>query len=209
MGYEHNIFVSYRSLDDEWRTWVREKFRSVIMPYLRAEFGPAPGVFWDKDIETGTSWPEALRRALADSKILVALLSKQYFRSVWCVGEMAHMLARGDAHNLGTSQNPGLLVVPVIIHDGDDMPACVKAIQSKDIRDCVSLCATHESAIWEKLEGQVKELLPDILSAVRRAPPHDDRWGDQDWEEPRVEQLRKVLQISEPLGVDCPSLDGS
>ncbi len=67
--YEHDIFISYRRMDEEWIHWTRNNFLRPLRSLLRPALGNV-GIFVDDQIETGASWPARLARALARSRLL-------------------------------------------------------------------------------------------------------------------------------------------
>ena len=85
----------------------------------------------DVMIETGASWPDHLALNHARSKLLVAVLSRDYFQSDWCRLELALMYAREKATGLRSRENLSGLIVPLIIDDGNQFPAEIQEIQGQ------------------------------------------------------------------------------
>jgi hypothetical protein len=94
--YEHDIFVSYRRSDQDWVRWIRDCLVRVLRSLLRPALGQV-SVYMDEAIETGASWPNHIALNHARSKILVAVLSRDYFQSDWCRLELALMRHREKA----------------------------------------------------------------------------------------------------------------
>jgi hypothetical protein len=121
MSYEYDVFLSYRR-HGEWPSWVRVIFMPLFSHWLGEELGRDAKVFVDYEIETGDSWPQKLGKSLGETRVLVALFSRQYFASPWCMRELQHVLSREQACGFRTAQNPAGLIVPASIHDGKDFP---------------------------------------------------------------------------------------
>lgn len=133
-NYEHHIFVSYRRSDQEWVRWTRDNLVRVLRSLLRPGLGNV-SVYMDENIETGASWPAHLALNHARSKLLVAVLSRDYFQSDWCRLELALMYAREKATGLRTQENPSGLIVPLTIDDGNQFPAEIQEIQSQKLHN--------------------------------------------------------------------------
>jgi hypothetical protein len=176
MAYRYDVFLSYRR-HKEWPKWVNNHFLPLFEHYLGEELGRDAHVFLDtSEIESGSVWPYKLAEGLAQSRVLVCLWSRQYFSSPWCVTELAHMRAREDACGHGTPNQPGGLIVPVVIHDGEDFPLEVRHIQVADFQDIVNVHMAPNSATAEELARRVAKWAPDVRAAVHRAPEFDPAW---------------------------------
>jgi TIR domain len=78
--YEYEIFISYRRMDDDWVRWTRGNFAHPLRSLLRPVLGTVH-IFIDEQIETGSTWPAHLARAHTRSRLLIPILSRDYFRS--------------------------------------------------------------------------------------------------------------------------------
>src|ERR1700685_3166730 len=92
-NYEYDIFVSYRRSDQEWVRWTRDNLVRALNSLLRPRLGDVK-IYIDQNIEAGASWPAELALKHARSKLLVPVLSRDYFQSDWCRLELALMYAR-------------------------------------------------------------------------------------------------------------------
>src|SRR5258708_1301966 len=81
--YENHIFISYRRPDAGGVRWTRDNFVRALTSLLRPRLGPIR-VFMDETIEDGAAWPNHLARSLSRSRIMVPVLSRDYFQSDWC-----------------------------------------------------------------------------------------------------------------------------
>jgi len=178
MPYQHHIFISYRR-NDETRRWIREHFVPLLQLHVGNELGQTPDVFVDDQLETGASWPARLAQALGGSRILVALWSRSYRFSDWCLIELTHMVERQRAAGLGTLAKPYGLVVPAFIHDGEDFleQQELRDIQYFEIQNCFNTRMARNSERAEELEKKIKEKAPDIARCIEAAPPWDPAWA--------------------------------
>ena len=176
MAYEWDVFLSYRRYG-EWPGWVEKHFYSLLHHWLGEELGDEPKIFFDvQDVETGVRWPPKLARALATSRSMVALWSRQYFRSDWCREELSLMLGREEVSRLALPTFDGGLVVPVLIHDGDDIPDEMKEIQSLRLQKLCNPRMTSDSPTGEQLSEKIRAWVPDVRAAIERAPAWDSSW---------------------------------
>jgi TIR domain len=173
--YEYDVFLSYRRAGD-WPGWVENAFLRVFRHWLDEELGHPARIFVDQEMDTGTSWPDRLALALARSRVLVPLFSRQYFDSRWCKMEFAVMCERENRCGFGTPGNPHRLIVPAQIHDGDDIPAEARCIQAAPLQDCADPFMRENSLKWDRLSERINTWVPDVKAAIRRAPQCDPGW---------------------------------
>jgi len=175
MPYQYDVFISYRR-SGNWPSWAKRHFLPVFAHWLGAELGRNAVIFFDQEVETGVTWPLKLAGAIAKSRILVALLSKEYLGSEWCARELAHMAAREDACGFGTLNKPEGLIVPALIHDGENLPKTITKITAADFKECSDPFMTEDSPTKERLSRSIRGWVPDVASAIRRAPKFDPAW---------------------------------
>lgn len=174
--YLYDVFVSYKR-DSETRNWIEKHFRPLLHLRVRQEIGRETRIFIDDQLETGASWPMQLGACLGRSRILIALLSKDYFSSEWCVLEMALMLAREQQTNLRTSSNPRGLVIPVVIHDGEEFPTALGDIQRIEIQSCFNVRMAVDSRRAEELDAILAKEARVIARAIESAPSCQNEWA--------------------------------
>ena len=64
MGYEYDIFLSYRRLGRE-SSWVLDLFYPEIEHWLHNHLGKRPIIFVDeKSVQAGTTWKKKIEKAL-------------------------------------------------------------------------------------------------------------------------------------------------
>jgi TIR domain-containing protein len=174
--YEYDVFLSYRRYG-QWHRWVKDTFSPMFEHWLGEELGADPRIFWDDRIESGSDWPQALGYALARSRVLVSLFSRQYFYSRWCKLELTLMYAREHECGFGpAADSPDRLIVPALIHDGEDLPPDARRIQAAELQDCADPFMGKDSPKQEKLSDCIKLWTPDVRRAIERAPKYDPAW---------------------------------
>jgi hypothetical protein len=198
--YKYHVFLSYRR-HKEWPQWVENIFLPIFEHWLGEELGKDVQIFRDVQIETGMPWPERLGEALASSRVLVPLLSRQYFNSHWCQTEFALMKAREAKFNLGEDECANGLIIPAIIHDGDDFPDEVKRIQSAKLQDFTNIRMAKHSLTEEKLSEKIRSWVPDVVKAIQCAPPYNPTW-----QQLAIDQFIQQFKISMSQQTTVPSL---
>lgn len=174
--YENHIFVSYRRSDAEWVRWTRENFARALASLLRPRLGPIK-VFLDETIEDGSAWPNHLARSLSRSRIMVPVLSRDYFQSEWCRLELALMLHREKTVKLRNAKNPWGLIIPAVIDDGECFPAEVQSMQGERLHEFANPFMLPNSHKQESLADVMsKKLCISIERALTLVPPYDARW---------------------------------
>lgn len=174
--YLYDIFISYRRWDDEWIRWTEKNFVRPLRSLLRPALGDVK-IFVDNQIESGTSWPLRLAKALACSKVLIPVLSRDYFQSDWCRLELALMLDREQRTGFCCQANPSGLILPIVIDDGIYFPPEIQAIQSKQqFHDFANPCMCLDSPKQEQFAAAIMAWTPDIEMALQEAPPFDPNW---------------------------------
>ena len=174
--YKHHIFVSYRRSDDDWVRWTRDNFVRALASLLRLRLGKI-SIFVDESIEVGALWPHHLAHNLARSRIMVAILSRDYFLSDWCRLELALMRNRERLSRFRTPQNPAGLIIPIVIDDGDCFPAEVQAMQCEHLHSFANPFIRIDSPKQEALAEVLKEkICPVIETALAKVPDFDPTW---------------------------------
>ena len=175
MAYEHHVFLSYRRFG-EWPRWVEEKFLPLFRHWLGEELGSDIQIFFDKEMETGVAWPQKLAHALARSHVLVPLWSRQYFNSPWCKAELSHMLEREKKYGFGTVEHPEGLIIPALIHDGEDLPRYVSDRIPARLQNYTNVRMAKDSPTEEELSRAIYKWVPDVAKAIQCAPSYDPSW---------------------------------
>jgi hypothetical protein len=179
MSYEYDIFISYRRDEgSETLNWIKQHFCPLLSLRVGQELsGGRVKVFLDEQIESGTSWPHDLGKKLGRSKILVALLSKNYFSSPWCALKLSHMLAREKSKAMRTAAKPQGLIVPLVIHDCDPPPAAISHIQNVDIKRCFNPRMRRDGQLGEELDEILTREAEALANAINAAPRWTNSWS--------------------------------
>ena len=85
------------------------------------------------------------------------------------------MLARAQSEG-AQSGDAGGLVVPVVIHDGQDIPEKLQAIQSLPLQTLSNPRMTKDSATGEELSEKIRAWVPDVKLAIESAPQWHQEW---------------------------------
>jgi hypothetical protein len=177
MEYKYEIFLSYARGDME-ALWVKERFMPKLKGYLRAEVGRVE-ISVDYEIQPGINWDINLKRRIATSRIMLPLLSADYFHSEWCRKEMALMLEREQSIGLnGRDQEYGLLI-PIRLGDGLTFPDIISHIQyidfakyfDPDLPDCTMRASSFNIEV-QKLAQVIARVLPRVPTNCSEA------WND-------------------------------
>jgi hypothetical protein len=169
MPYENDIFISYRREKYVWTPWACDTFKPSLEACLQRELGDPPNIFIDAQIPIGTNYVNHLAATLARSKVMVALLSKDYFSSDWCVHELDLMMER--AQGVG-------LIIPIVVHDGHTIPEAVSVLQAADFKDFAIPGFSPAAPLYLKFGAELVKLAERIGKAVEAAPDFDSHWED-------------------------------
>jgi hypothetical protein len=198
--YEYHIFLSYRRSDKHWTRWARENVAEALETLLRPALGEVK-IFVDGQIDTGMSWPSSLARALARSRLLVPLLSRDYFNSEWCRLELALMREREQRCSLRCMSNPAVLIVPFVYDDGQCFPVEVQEMQAKEIHDYANPFVRPDSPSFEHFAEVLRRECPRIVSALETVPAFNP-----EWENLASEQFLQRFQIAAATQTTLPKL---
>ena len=198
--YEHDIFISYRRMDKDWVSWTHENFLRPLRSLLRPALGNVR-IFADDQIETGASWPAYLARAHSHSRILIPILSRDYFNSDWCRLELALMHHREKLVGYRTPAQPSVLILPVVIDDGDFFPPEVQDMQGESIHRFAITCMCTNGPRQEEFAAHLKEWCPRVEQAMEAIPTYDPAW-----EELAQEQFTEMFRIKVAAQRTLPSL---
>jgi hypothetical protein len=175
MGYEHDIFISYRR-NPETLSWLTEHFIPLLELHVELELERKPKIYVDKQLESGASWPLSLGTALGNSRILIALWTGNYLSSAWCAEEFSQMLAREQEANLRTAERPNGVVIPAFVHDGEKFPRELGHIQYFEIQKCFNVRMQRTSPRAEELDAILTAQAPAIKECIARAPIWQNSW---------------------------------
>lgn len=170
MDYQYDIFISYKRTERSLE-WIQRHFYPLLRDCVQEELCREPQIFVDKEIESGVSWAPQLGASLANSRILIPLLGKNYFHSDWCCKELSMMLDREQQLRKRTAENPRGLIVPVIIYDCDELPPPISSIQFFELRKYFSSRMPKYGESQAEMEAILLREAPAIATAINTAPP--------------------------------------
>jgi hypothetical protein len=178
--YEQDVFISYRR-DTNAAEWLRLYLHPRLKQWLKEELGREPVIYVDWEMETGTIWPEKLRRALLRSRCLLPIFSPPYFTSNWCLAELHSFLARHQQLGMGMVDAPDGLIFPVIFSDGDSFPPEAGQIQvQRDRADFGFLRLNNPDPMFgqtprsPELTEKIGLVAADLKKMIGRAPAWRD-----------------------------------
>lgn len=178
MAYSYDIFISYKR-HGETLAWIKKHFFPLLEHRVGLELGRDPVVYVHEvaqQIPAGAIWPRALANSLAESRVLVALWTKNYFNSRWCAEELAHMLAREEHAAVRGDLNTFGLIIPVVIHDGQDFPQTLNHIEKLEIQSFYNTRMREDSELAERLSDLLGVHAGGFASAIENAPPWQPDW---------------------------------
>lgn len=92
--FEYDIFISYNR-SRRLNSWIDKDFYPTLCEYLEVDLAKKARVFWDvQDMPVGVPFPPVLEKKLQRSRCMIALLSRGYFQSPWCVAEWNYFSRR-------------------------------------------------------------------------------------------------------------------
>jgi hypothetical protein len=184
MSYRYDAFISYRKTSIG-KYWVSEYFEPCLRHELGELLGREARIFFDvNDITIGDEWARTLNDALARSAVLVPVLSGTYFGSEWCVREFVTIHNRQALCNANRVSDPLVMIVPILVRDGDHLPETVKGLQYMKLHDYYTSCESFRaSPDYRKFEAHVSSLANHLHRAIQRVPDPDPSWLTANWRE--------------------------
>lgn len=197
MDYEHHIFLSYAH-GDLWTPWVKNTFVPRLHAYLQLEVGRLE-ISVDYQIEPGAPWGLNLHRRVARSKIMLPLLSADYFHREWCRREMALMFEREKCLGLeGRDDNYGLLI-PVRLGDGLTFPELIGRVQYHDFEDFADPDLPSGSTRASNFNLSLKKLAQTIARTLPKVPAEcSPGWNAFTGDEFLAQLCAKPLPLPQP-----------
>ena len=174
MPYEYDVFISYRR-QRLWTPWVRDNLKELIETYLQQDLGQIPRIFVDERIEVGADWIDSLGEALAKSKIVLGVFSKDYFASPWCIHEL-DLITRRSSDAAGGSRDKCRLIVPTVVHDGEIIPDPVRRIQPCNLKKFRVAHICKGTPLYQDFSAAIGALSPQIARAIELAPDFEEGW---------------------------------
>lgn len=170
--YEYDIFLSYCRRSGSAQEWVTQQFCELLEKFLGDLMPTAPRIYLDTRMETGSRWPDHLRRGLSQSKLMVAVWNVPYFYSPWCLAEWYTMQQRERLLDFAGARNPDGLVIPLRYADGDHFDAEAQVRTKTDMQPWARIGpAFSASADYNDFERCVRNLAEGLADRLRGVPP--------------------------------------
>jgi hypothetical protein len=176
MSYKYDIFISYRR-NPETLDWIKQHFKPLLELRVEFELGRKLDIYLDEQTEIGTSWPPAIGAALGESRVLIALWTKNYLASVWCTEELSQMLSRERASKLRSVGKPYGVIFPAFIHDGESFPPDLQHIKPFEIQNCFNVRMARNSPRAEELDAALSANAKAIAASIDKAPQWRKAWS--------------------------------
>ncbi len=154
----YDLFVSYARADNQ------QGLVTSLVEQIKEEhrlFSPSDPlvVFFDTDsIEFGQPWPEQIRKGLRQSKVMLAIVSENYFKSEWCRREWEEYLRVEQSRRF-----PGEAITPVFIIAPKDLDARFTGATAD--------FPSHARGWWDDLNArpgiEVQQFWPSGVQALR------------------------------------------
>lgn len=174
--YEYDIFLSY-SRAGNVGDWVRNHFHPRLRDAMTDLLPAAPSIFLDVAQEVGVQWPANLTYALLRSRYLVAVWSRPYFESRWCMAEWRTMQLRETMLGMASDENPRTLVYPVVFADGETFPPEAQAIHTVDFRAWnYPMLSFADTIDYIPFWAAVNKCAGELVERLPHAPPWQREW---------------------------------
>lgn len=182
MGYTYDVFLSYKT-GPVFGEWVGEHFLENFKARFDNALGEEAKIFIDQNnIHAGEAWPESLKKALSESKCMVAVWSPLYFKSPWCQKECAVMLYREKRLGFRTPNNPKGLIFPITLNDGDRFPEFAKTIQGPNWCEFARVGeGFRKTERYVEFQDKLEKWVLDLAPVVKNPPPWDPNWIKPKW----------------------------
>jgi hypothetical protein len=167
MPYQRDVFISYRREEYAWTPWARDTFNRALASWLQRELGRPANVFIDEQVPIGADYVDHLAEMLVQSRVMVALLSKDYFSSSWCVHELDLMIERSKGNDL---------IIPIVVHDGEVIPDALARLNYADFKKFATPALCDAGPLYVEFWTAISKLAPRIGRAIENAPAFDGQW---------------------------------
>jgi TIR domain. len=183
MPYRYELFISYTWRVPRAQSWVRDVLAPPLYDFLALEANiDKNSVFLDDRVNRpGIDVEQSVHEALRDSKVLLAILSPQYFDSGWCLTEFHTMLDRQNT----TGQH---IIYPLRVWDGNKYSADARNLNPLDFNKWGTL---ERGMVRKRWNDTVKDLVKELETLIANSPAHNPAWTvnlKQDPVQPHVER---------------------
>lgn len=165
--YQYDVFISYDRESRTVRPWVDRHFHPRLIDALDDNVAEKVEVFCDQSGSSGAKWPQTLRSALGNAKILVAVYSPKYFTREWCMAEWHSMAEREEVAETGGRG----LIYPVIYSDSDSFPEYATQRWMADMRKWRQPDVQFQDSLaYLDFRDAVDDLAVALVDGIRQSP---------------------------------------
>jgi hypothetical protein len=175
-GYRFDLFISY-SRYGTVQKWLLNHFYKKLCECLADQFAPPLKVYMDRTMPRGVVWPHDLQIALRHSKIMLQLLTPNYFTSKWCMAELASMRERERLLGLAGAEISQGLIYPILYSDSDNFPIEERTRSWVDFKEFAHPDPVYQqTADFVHFHRRVNELASDLVQLVQQVPEWQPDW---------------------------------
>lgn len=175
-GYKFEVFISY-SRRGSVQKWLLNHFYPKLTDCLADQYAPAPRVYLDRSMPRGVHWPSDLKKSLLCSKILIPVLTPQYFQSQWCMAEWRSMTERERLLRLAGSDIPQGLLYPVLYADSKNFPDEGRERSWQDLKEFSNPDpGFQDSRDYVPFHRRVVAMAEDLVELLLQVPEWQPDW---------------------------------
>jgi hypothetical protein len=119
-GFDYDVFVSYRHLDNEPEKWV-ERLYTVLMPEVSRILGEPVNFWMDPKLRDGDVLDAILKQRVRGSAVFLSVLSEGYVKSTYCKQEL-QWFVDAAAQTVGLQPQGRSRIVVAEMYPPDEMP---------------------------------------------------------------------------------------
>lgn len=188
MSYKYDVFLSYKSCDQEW-----------VVKLKNALVKAGIKVWLDKDeIRPGDLFAEAIEEGLKSSETIAIIVSPEAMNSGWVKAEYYR------AVSLAIKENPPQRIIPLLFCDAE-LPGFLKDRQWVDFRDENRFEISLQKLIWG-IQGESKEQFEKTPKTIKRIEEENKQFKEQidgasktikaiEEEKKSVEEENRIIKI--------------
>jgi len=191
-GYKYDVFISY-CREGSVRKWLLNHFYDKLRECLADHFAPPPKVYMARKMSRAVHWPSDLEIALRHIKIMIQLLTPNYFESEWCMAELRSMQAREKLLGLAGPEISQGLIYPILYSDSENFPIDERLRSWVDFKEFAHPDPVYQqTADYVGFHREVNKLAEDLVQLLRKVPDWQPDW-------PVVEKPDPVINPPPPL----------
>lgn len=156
--------------------WVRNLFVPTLRDYLHDQLGRDADVFDDQRLRDGPDFDEQLYENLAESALLVPVLTAAYFESDWCRREFATMREREEQLGIRHNGDTRTLIVPIYLSGKPRFPKRVQKMQWKEFWEYNNPDLAEGTARRAEFNDYLRTWSAEIVNAFEEVRPFEERY---------------------------------